>query len=120
VVFGDHSLVFPTSTSLPENNAFWSVTVYDSDGYLYPNEYDKYSINSGSSDLIVAPDGSVSIHFLSSPPTPPSESSNWLPIPTRAIGGYEVYFRVYWPLGEILEGSWSPPRLLPLSLDTDK
>lgn len=120
VVFGDHSLVFPTSTSLPENNAFWSVTVYDSDGYLYPNEYDKYSINSGSSDLIVAPDGSVSIHFLSSPPTPPSESSNWLPIPTRAEGGYEVYFRVYWPLGEILEGSWSPPRLLPLSLDTDK
>ena len=46
-------------------DAFWSVTVYNKDGFIDPNDQDAYSVNS----LIGTPneDGSYTIHFGGSP-----------------------------------------------------
>jgi hypothetical protein len=108
--YGDHRLVFLSSMA-PPNDAFWSVTVYDSNGYLYANPYNKYNLNSQSSQLIVSPDGSISIAFSH---TPPTTAVNWIPIPNEQSAGYEVYLRVYWPADDVLAGTWIPPELQPI------
>src|SRR5262249_10110642 len=42
-------------------NAFWSISVYDSEGYFQKNQYDAYSLNSITATK--SGDGSVAIQF---------------------------------------------------------
>jgi hypothetical protein len=42
-------------------DAFWSVTVYNSEGYLYPNPYNAYALNSLTAKK--DPDGAINIQF---------------------------------------------------------
>ena len=42
-------------------DGFWSLTVYNSEGYLQPNQYNVYSVNSITAKK--GPDGSVTIQF---------------------------------------------------------
>lgn len=78
--------------------AFWSVTVYNKDGFFTPNGLDAYSFNSITSKPNA--DGSVTIHFGGDP-----KSSNYLPI----TDGWNYVVRCYLPGWEIIEGNWTPP-----------
>src|SRR5713101_3725339 len=42
-------------------DAFWSVTVYNSGGYLHPNPYNAYALNSLTAEK--GPDGAINIQF---------------------------------------------------------
>jgi len=83
--------------------AFWSVTVYNKDGFFTPNDLNAYSFNSitGERDK----DGSVTIHFGGSPKAP-----NYLPI----TEGWSYIVRCYLPGWKIIEGNWTPPKPRPV------
>ncbi len=79
-------------------NAFWSVTVYNKNGFFEKNDLDAYSFNSITADK--NDDGSVTIHFGGDEGQP-----NYLPI----TDGWNYIVRCYLPGWEILEGDWKPP-----------
>jgi hypothetical protein len=84
-------------------DAFWSVSVYNKDGYFEPNEQDAYSVN----NLTGTPseDGSFTIHFGGDP-----GSVNHLP----NTEGWNYVVRFYEPRREILDGTWTFPEVEPM------
>ena len=62
---------------LPPVAAFWSVTVYDADGFQVANELDRFAV--GDRDpLTYNADGSLDLYLQHADPGPQRES-NWLP-----------------------------------------
>ncbi|KAA5539743.1 DUF1254 domain-containing protein [Roseiconus nitratireducens] len=78
--------------------AFWSVTVYNKDGFFTPNDQNAYSYNSVTAKR--EDDGTVVIHFGGD-----SKASNHLPI----TDGWNYVVRCYLPGWQIIEGNWAPP-----------
>ena len=81
-------------------DAFWSVSVYNKDGYFEKNEYDAYSVNSVSGKP--NEDGSFTIHLGGD-----ASSVNFLSI----TKGWNYVVRLYQPRKEVLDGSWSFPEV---------
>lgn len=84
-------------------SGFWSVTVYNQDGFFTPNEQNAYSVNNVTAEKNA--DGSVTIQFGGAPGSP-----NYLPI----TAGWTYVVRLYVPGWEITEGGWSPPQPRPI------
>ena len=78
--------------------AFWSVTVYNEEGFFTPNPLNAYSFNSVTAER--GADGSVTIHFGGD-----SKSDNFLPIED----GWNYVVRCYLPGWQVIEGNWTPP-----------
>jgi hypothetical protein len=93
------------NSSTPPVNAFWSVTLYDSQGHFVPNPVNRYAITSHSGNVTYNPDGSLDIYIQNASPGAGKES-NWLPAPS---GGFMLILRQYWPQESALNGSWVPP-----------
>lgn len=90
----------------PPAKAFWSLTVYDENGYVVKNALGRYSIGS-QHPLSRAADGSTVILLRSDQPTDKREQANWLPTPHR--GKFNVMLRLYQPEKSVIDGSWKPP-----------
>ena len=77
-------------------DAFWSISLYNKDGYFQKNEYGAYSVNniSGTPN----PDGAFTVHFGGDP-----KSANFLPI----MDGWNYVVRLYRPRKELLDGRWT-------------
>jgi hypothetical protein len=88
---------------LPPVNAFWSLTLYDAEGYQVANELNRFAIGDRD-DLAFNDDGSLDI--LIQHDEPEQGSSNWLPAPA---GGFNLCARLYYPKPEALNGTWTPP-----------
>jgi hypothetical protein len=89
----------------PPARYFWSLTMYDTDGYLVANEANRYSLGPSHPPLVRRPDGSIVIEIRRTRPTDPTV--NWLPSP--ASGGFRLNLRLYGPLAAALDGRWAPP-----------
>lgn len=88
----------------PPVKAFWSITVYDQDGYLVPNSIGRQAL--GDRDkLVTAADGSITLYLQSESPGKDKEA-NWLPVPK---GPFNLMLRMYWPSEAILDRTWTPP-----------
>ena len=99
-----YSLRF-TPEQLPPVNAFWSVTMYDTDSYLIANPINRYALGDRS-NMKFADDGSLTIYIQSGAPDD-AKTANWLPAPTT--GGFKLALRLYAPKPAAADGSWVPP-----------
>jgi hypothetical protein len=85
-------------------NAFWSVTLYDEDGFPTANDLKRNAI--GDRDALqLSADGSLNLYIQHASPGVERES-NWLPAPT---GGFNLTMRLYSPKSAVTEGRWAPP-----------
>lgn len=90
---------------LPPVFAFWSLTMYDEEGYQVANELNRFAI--GDRDpLSYGADGSLDLYLQHTNPGPDKES-NWLP--TSASGRLGITMRLYGPKPRALTGEWAPP-----------
>ena len=105
----NYRMTFPAD-STPPVQGFWSVTLYDSEGYLVANSWNRYAIRSGSG-LKYAPDGSLVIYLQPNDPGS-KRRANWLPTPRGQT--FNLSLRAYWPKQELLEGQWEPPAIVPV------
>jgi hypothetical protein len=80
-------------------NAFWSIIVYNKDGYIPKNEHDVYSLNSITAKK--GADGSVTVQFGGYD----GKTPNCLPI----VPGWNYMVRLYRPRAEVLNGTWKFP-----------
>ncbi|ARN76422.1 hypothetical protein BST96_14320 [Oceanicoccus sagamiensis] len=91
---------------VPPVNAFWSVTMYDSEGFLIENPINRYAL--GSRDkLQYNADGSLDI--LLQQQRPASGTDNWLPTPSD---NFAVTLRLYAPQSSATNGSWPLPQVI--------
>ena len=91
---------------LPPVDAFWSVTAYDTEGYLIPNVLKRYAI--GDRDkLATNADGSLDLYIQADSPGKEKEA-NWLPV---GKGPFTLLMRLYSSHEEILDGKWVPPEV---------
>lgn len=97
----------------PPVKGFWSLTLYDSQHFFVPNEIKRFSIGTKNKDLKRNPDGSLTIHVQAAAPTDPVQRANWLPAPSGK--DFSLYIRTYWPEQAILDGSWTPPAVTPVT-----
>lgn len=102
----DYAMVFPAD-DLPPAKYFWSLTMYDFDGYLVDNPIDRYSLGPSHPPLITQPDGSVVVAIQHDAPT--DETVNWLPSPA---GAFRLNMRLYGPSQAALSGAWTPPKVV--------
>jgi hypothetical protein len=91
-------------TGFPPVRAFWSVTLYDRDGYFVPNPLNRFGL--GDRDTLrYNSDGSLDLYIQQHKPEQQMEA-NWLPAPN---GVFNLSLRLYWPKPEVLTGRWTPP-----------
>jgi hypothetical protein len=86
-------------------DGFWSITVYNADGYLEPNQFNAYAVNNITAKRDA--DGSVAIQFGGCD----GEIPNCLPI----MKGWNYTVRLFRPRPEILDGTWEFPEAQPVS-----
>ena len=92
---------------IPPADAFWSITMYDGEGFPVPNQISRQAISSWM-PLEYNADGSLDLYIQ--PGSPGSErEANWLPSPDSGI--FEPTLRLYDPRRQVLDGSWDPPWL---------
>ena len=91
-------------SALPPADAFWSITMYDMDGFQIPNALNRFALSSHDK-LAFTPDGSLDIYVQADPPGDDKES-NWLPAPRTQ---FQPTMRLYSPRPEVLDGRWAPP-----------
>jgi hypothetical protein len=87
----------------PPVNAFWSITLYDADGFQVGNVLNRFALSSWMPFRYNA-DGSLDLCFQSDSPGKDKEA-NWLPAPK---GPFNLTMRLYAPKPEALTGKWNP------------
>jgi len=87
----------------PPVNAFWSITLYDSEGFQVPNSLNRFAVSSWMPFKYNA-DGSLDLYFQNESPGKDKEA-NWLPAPK---GPFNLTMRLYAPKSEALTGKWTP------------
>jgi hypothetical protein len=83
-------------------DGFWSITVYNKDGFMEKNDQNVYSYNNVTAKKNA--DGSITINFGAGP-----NAINNLPI----TPGWNYIVRMYQPKQEIINGSWNFPKAQP-------
>ena len=89
----------------PPASAFWSLTMYDAEGFQVANPINRFAIGDRDS-LKFNADGSLDLYIQNENPGPDKES-NWLP--AAKSGGMGLTLRLYAPEPQALDGRWNPP-----------
>ena len=88
----------------PPVDGFWSLTMYNQQGYFIQNPINVYAVGHGAPFKYNA-DGSLDIYIQNASPGKDKEN-NWLPAPA---GDFNVMMRTYWPKEVMVDGKWIPP-----------
>ncbi len=98
----------------PPADAFWSITLYDAQGFQVANPLNRFALSSWM-PWKYNPDGSLDLYFQNESPGPEKEA-NWLPAPK---GAYNLTMRLYAPRSEALTGKWNPPPVTKIEVTTN-
>lgn len=101
----DGTTVYKLNVKSVPVEAFWSVSLYNAQGYYEKNSYNAYSLNSVTAKK--GADGAYAIQFGGCDGKIP----NCLPI----MKGWNYTVRLYRPKPEILSGSWKFPEPQPVN-----
>jgi hypothetical protein len=101
----DSNAIYKLNVNDVPVDAFWSVSVYNADGYYEKNAYDAYTLNNLTAKK--SGDGSIAIQFGGCDGKMP----NCLPI----TKGWNYTVRLYRPRAEVLSGTWKFPEPQPAS-----
>ncbi|HEY9307893.1 MAG TPA: DUF1214 domain-containing protein [Microbacterium sp.] len=82
-------------------DGFWSISVYNAQGFFEPNDRDAYTVNNITA--VKNADGSTTVRFGDYPQGTP----NAIPI----TDGWNYLVRLYRPRAEIVDGSWVFPQI---------
>jgi hypothetical protein len=85
-------------------DGFWSISIYNAQGYYEPNKANAYSLNNITA--IKSGDGTVNVQFGDCG----ERSPNCLPV----MPGWNYMVRLYRPRAVILNGKWSFPEAQPV------
>ena len=91
----------------PPVHAFWSITLYDQDGFQVGNALNRFAVSSWM-PFKYNDDGSLDLYFQNASPGKDMEA-NWLPAPK---GPFNLTMRLYSPKSEALTGKWNPPPIV--------
>jgi len=92
---------------VPPVSAFWSLTMYDAEGFQVANPINRFAI--GDRDALrFNSDGSLDLYIQNENPGPDKES-NWLPAPKSSRLGLTL--RLYAPKPQVANGGWNPPAI---------
>jgi hypothetical protein len=80
-------------------DGFWSISIYNKDGYFEENKYDSYSLDSLTAKA--GDDGSFTVNF--------AESPDGLENCLHVMDGWNYVVRLYEPRKDILDGTWTFP-----------
>jgi hypothetical protein len=97
-----YTLHFDKAGGTPPANAFWSITLYDADGFQVANRLNRFNLSSWM-QLHYNADGTLDLYFQNE--APPVQA-NWLPAPK---GPFNLVMRLYAPKPDSLTGKWNPP-----------
>jgi hypothetical protein len=98
---GEYRIEVPAEVPV---DAFWSVSLYNAEGFYEENALGAYNVNSVTAER--NEDGSVTVHLGGCD----DERVNCLPI----MDGWNYTVRLYRPRPEILDGSWVFPAVEPV------
>jgi len=104
VMGGQRYIMHFDKDQLPPVDAFWSLTMYDSDGFPVPNDIKRYALGDRD-DLNFDKDGSLDIYIQPESPGKDKEA-NWLP--SAKSGVLAMTMRLYMPQLPALTGEWNP------------
>ncbi|MCB1502533.1 MAG: DUF1254 domain-containing protein [Bauldia sp.] len=99
----DYTIHFAAGQT-PPVGSFWSITLYDAEGFQVANPLDRFALSSWNS-LRYDADGSLELNIQSENPGPEREA-NWLPTPK---GPFNLLLRMYAPKSDAIVGKWDPP-----------
>jgi len=86
-------------------DAFWSIAIYNRDGYFEPNPYDSHGLNS----VTASPDENGKVILNLSP-----ERGN-LANHVYIMDGWNYELRLYRPQASVLDKTWTPPTPQPFN-----
>ncbi|MGA7371573.1 MAG: DUF1254 domain-containing protein [Methyloceanibacter sp.] len=86
-------------------DGFWSISLYDAEGYFEPNNLDAYTLNNITAKK--SEDGSIAVQFGGCDEKIP----NCLP----TVLGWNYMVRLYRPRAEIVNGAWKFPEAQPMN-----
>jgi hypothetical protein len=92
--------------AMPPVNAFWSITLYDAEGFQVGNVQNRFTLSSWMA-LKCNADESLDLHFQNESPGKDKEA-NWLPAPKAP---FNLTMRLYAPQPDALTGKWNPPAI---------
>jgi hypothetical protein len=93
---------------MPPVTEFWEMPLYDTEGYFYDNNIDRYSLNSFMLERgkLHNEDGKLVIYVQHDEPTDPKQHKNWLPAPKD---GFQFSARFYGAHTPLIDGSYDMP-----------
>jgi hypothetical protein len=86
-------------------DGFWSISVYDAEGYFQKNDLNAYSINNMTAKK--SADGCIEVQFGGCE----AEATNCLPI----VPGWNYTVRLYRPRRALIDDTWKFPKARPVS-----
>jgi hypothetical protein len=99
--------------TMPPVDAFWSITLYDNEGFQVANPVNRFAVSSWMRFKRDA-DGSLTLYIQNENPGSDLET-NWLPAPKSP---FNLTMRLYAPKSEALTGVWNPPSIMRVDSDT--
>lgn len=102
---GNRYVLHFAKDELPPVDAFWSLTMYDAEGFQVDNPLNRFAL--GDRDpLKFNADGSLDLYIQHEDPGG-EKKANWLPAPRT--GELGLTLRLYAPRPEVARGRWNPP-----------